>query len=396
MRFVPGPTCRSGGRIIGLDGIRDAYLTGRGSFRTRATARIEYVTPRRKGIVVTELPYLVGPEKVIEKIKDLVQSKKLQGIADVKDLTDRKHGLRLVIEVKNGFNPDAVLEQLYRLTPMEDSFGINNVALVDGQPRTLGLKDLLRVYVDFRTRRRPPPHRVPPAPSARSGCTSSRACSSRSSTSTRSSRSSATRDDAAAGARARLIDVFDLSEVAGQLHPRPAAAPAHQVLPARAREGEDRARASTIEELEAILGDEKLLRKTRVRPSWPTSPRPTARRGAPCCSSPPGVRRHERPRRSRSPTTRAGCCCPRPGCWPGPASADPLPVDGAAVQARRRRRRRAHHRARRGRAGHLPRPDGPAVRARAAHACRRRTASPSLSGGAPLAAYVDLPRARSR
>ena len=79
-----------------------------------------------------------------------MQSKKLQGIADVKDLTDRKHGLRLVIEVKNGFNPDAVLEQLYKLTPMEDSFGINNVALVDGQPRTLGLKELLRVYVDFR------------------------------------------------------------------------------------------------------------------------------------------------------------------------------------------------------------------------------------------------------
>ena len=98
------------------------------------------VTPRRKGIVVTELPYVVGPEKVIEQIKDLVQAKKLQGIADVKDLTDREHGLRLVIEVKNGFNPEAVLEQLYRLTPMEDSFGINNVALVDGQPRTLGLQ----------------------------------------------------------------------------------------------------------------------------------------------------------------------------------------------------------------------------------------------------------------
>jgi DNA gyrase subunit A len=151
MKFVPGPDLPGGGRIIGLDGIRDAYLTGRGAFRTRATARIDNVNPRRKGIVVTELPYLVGPEKVIEKIKDLVQGKRLQGIADVKDLTDRAHGMQLVIEVKNGFNPDAVLEQLYRLTPMEESFNINNVALVDGQPRTLGLKDLLRVYVDFRT-----------------------------------------------------------------------------------------------------------------------------------------------------------------------------------------------------------------------------------------------------
>ena len=150
MRFVPGPDLPGGGKIIGLDGVRDAYATGRGAFRTRATARVENVTPRRKGIVVTELPYLVGPEKVIEKIKDLVQAKKLQGIADVNDLTDRTHGLRLVIEIKSGFNPDAVLEQLYRLTPMEDSFGINNVALVDGQPRTLGLRELLKVYVDHR------------------------------------------------------------------------------------------------------------------------------------------------------------------------------------------------------------------------------------------------------
>ena len=76
--------------------------------------RIENITPRRKGIVVTELPYSVGPERVIEKIKELVKTKKLQGISDLKDLTDRKHGLRLVIEIKNGFNPEAVLEQLYR------------------------------------------------------------------------------------------------------------------------------------------------------------------------------------------------------------------------------------------------------------------------------------------
>lgn len=150
MRFVPGPDLPGGGRIVGLDGIRDAYRTGRGSFRTRATVRIENVTPRRKGIVVTELPYLVGPEKVISKLKTQVQAKKLQGIADVKDLTDRHKGLQLVIEVKNGFNPEAVLAQLYKQTPMEESFGINNVALVDGQPRTLGLRELLAVYVDFR------------------------------------------------------------------------------------------------------------------------------------------------------------------------------------------------------------------------------------------------------
>jgi DNA gyrase subunit A len=150
MRFVPGPDLPSGGKIVGLDGVRDAYRTGRGSFRTRATARVENVTARRKGIVITELPYTVGPEKVVEKIAEGVKARKIQGVTNVQDLTDRAHGLRLVIEVKTGFDPDAVLEQLYRTTPLEDSFGINNVALVDGQPRTLGLLELLRVWVDHR------------------------------------------------------------------------------------------------------------------------------------------------------------------------------------------------------------------------------------------------------
>ncbi|MBD8869644.1 DNA gyrase/topoisomerase IV subunit A [Nocardioides donggukensis] len=150
MRFIPGPDLPTGGKIVGLDGIRDAYETGRGSFRMRATARVENVTPRRKGIVVTELPYGVGTEKVVERIKTLVQAKKLQGISDVKDLTDREKGLRLVIEVKNGIHPEALLEQLYKQTPLEDSFGINTVALVDGQPRTLGLKELLEVFLGHR------------------------------------------------------------------------------------------------------------------------------------------------------------------------------------------------------------------------------------------------------
>ncbi|MBF8173698.1 DNA topoisomerase IV subunit A [Streptomyces olivaceus] len=150
MKHVPGPDLPTGGRIVGLPGIRDAYATGRGTFKIRATVSVETVTARRKGLVVTELPFAVGPEKVISKIKDLVGSKKLQGIADVKDLTDRAHGLRLVVEIKNGFVPEAVLEQLYKLTAMEESFGINNVALVDGQPLTLGLKELLEVYLDHR------------------------------------------------------------------------------------------------------------------------------------------------------------------------------------------------------------------------------------------------------
>src|SRR3984885_14507041 len=157
MRFVPGPDLPTGGRIVGLDGVREAYATGRGIFRTRAAAKIEQLNARKTGIVVTELPDGVGPEKVITRIKDLVQAKKITGISDLKDLTDRTRGLHLVIEVRNGFNPDAVLAELYRLTPMEETFGINNVALLDGQPRVLGLLELLTIYVDHRlevTRRR--------------------------------------------------------------------------------------------------------------------------------------------------------------------------------------------------------------------------------------------------
>ncbi|GAB3622973.1 DNA topoisomerase IV subunit A [Mariniluteicoccus endophyticus] len=150
MTFIPGPDLPTGGKIIGLDGIKDAYATGRGSFKIRATTRIEQVAPRRKGIVVTELPYMVGPEKIIEQIKDAVGKKKLQGISDVKDLSDLDTGTHLQIEIKNGFNPEAVLQQLYKFTKLEDSFGINNVALVEGQPRTLSLRDLLTVYLDHR------------------------------------------------------------------------------------------------------------------------------------------------------------------------------------------------------------------------------------------------------
>ncbi|GAA2890454.1 DNA gyrase/topoisomerase IV subunit A [Microbacterium esteraromaticum] len=150
MEFVPGPDFPSGGILMGLDGVKDAYETGRGAFKLRAKTSIEPLGPRKTGIVVTELPYQVGPERVIEKLKDAVGAKKLQGISDVQDLTDRKNGLRLVITVKTGFDPAAVLEQLFRFTPLEDSFSINNVALVDGQPRTLGLKELLRVYLQHR------------------------------------------------------------------------------------------------------------------------------------------------------------------------------------------------------------------------------------------------------
>lgn len=256
MRFVPGPDLPLGGRIVGLDGVREAYETGRGSFRTRATARIESVTARKKGIVVTELPYLVGPEKVIEKVKQLVQSKKLQGIADIIDLTDRTKGLHLVIEVKTGFNPEAVLEQLYRLTPMEESFGINNVALVDGQPRTLGLKELLQVYVDFRTGvvRRRTEHRLGRKQDRLHLVEGLLVAILDIDEVIQLIRSS---DDAAA-AKERLVAVFDLSEVQ-----------ADYILELQLRrltkfsrielEKEQEELRREIERLEAVLGDQQLL-----------------------------------------------------------------------------------------------------------------------------------------
>ncbi|MFJ4996893.1 DNA topoisomerase (ATP-hydrolyzing) subunit A [Microbacterium sp. NPDC088619] len=150
MEFVPGPDFPSGGILMGLEGVKDAYTNGRGALKVRGKVSVEPLGPRRTGIIVSELPYMVGPERLIEKIRDAVQSKKLQGISDVTDLTDRNHGLRVAIGIKTGFDPHAVLDQLYRLTPLEDSFSINNVALVDGQPRTLGLKEMLRVYVAHR------------------------------------------------------------------------------------------------------------------------------------------------------------------------------------------------------------------------------------------------------
>lgn len=150
MAFVPGPDFPGGGTLLGIDGVKEAYATGKGGFKVRGRVSVESLGPRKTGLVVTELPYMVGPERLIEKIRDAVQAKKLQGVSDVVDLSDRKNGLRVVITVKTGFDPQAVLEQLYRLTPLEDSFSINNVALVNGQPRTLGLKELLEVYIEHR------------------------------------------------------------------------------------------------------------------------------------------------------------------------------------------------------------------------------------------------------
>ena len=224
----------------------------------RATARVESVTARRKGIVVTELPYGVGTERVIEQIKKLVLGKKLQGIADIKDLSDREHGLRLVIEIKNGFVPEAILEQLYRQTALEDSFGINAVALVDGQPRTLGLKQMLEVFLEHRfdvVRRRSTFRRKKAADRLHlvDGLLIAILDIDEVIQVIRGS-------DNAAAAKERLMSIFELSEVQ-----------ADYILDMPLRrltrfsrlelEKEKSELERTIELLDAILADEKLLRK---------------------------------------------------------------------------------------------------------------------------------------
>jgi len=386
MRFVPGPDLPQGGRIVGLEGIRDAYLTGKGSFRTRATARIEKVTARRQGIVVTELPYLVGPEKVIEKIKEAVQSKKLQGVSDVKDLTDRKHGLRLVIEVKNGFNPDAVLERLYKLTPMEDAFHINNVALVDGQPRTLGLKDLLTVYVDFRTDvvRRRTEYRLGKRKDRLHLVEGLLVAILDIDEVIQLIRSS---DDAAV-ARRRLMDVFELTEVQ-----------ATYILDLQLRrltkfsrielENEKSELERQIEELEAILGDEKLLTKlvsselADVAKAHGTPRRTVLLEAA---GTPATV---------TSPLEVADDPCwvllSSTGLMARTSSDAPIPAEGARTKhdavvgaVRTTARGEVGLLTSRGRLVRLSALELPTL--------PPTNGAPSLSGGAPLAAYVDLPR----
>ena len=150
MRYVPGPDWPGGGVIVGRKGIREAYETGRGALTTRSVTHIENVTARKKAIVVTELPFMVGPERVLERISEGVKNRKLEGISGAIDLTDRHNGTRLVIEIKTGFDPNAVLVQLFKHTPLQDNFTINNVALVNGRPHTMGLKEMLQVWVDHR------------------------------------------------------------------------------------------------------------------------------------------------------------------------------------------------------------------------------------------------------
>jgi DNA gyrase subunit A len=146
LSIVKGPDFPSGGAIIGLAGIRDAYETGRGSVRVRGHAEVEE-SKRGERIVVTQLPYMVSGDRLIEKIADLANSKRIVGITTARNESNRK-GIRIVIELKRDAVPQVVLNNLYKFTQLQDSFGMNLLALVDGVPRTLPLSDILRAYVD--------------------------------------------------------------------------------------------------------------------------------------------------------------------------------------------------------------------------------------------------------
>lgn len=152
MAVLPGPDFPSGGVLVD-DGLRDAYETGRGTVRIRAKAETIKLTRSREALVITELPYLVGPEKVITKINELASVGKLPGVDEregAKNLSDKHAGLRIQIDLRPGASAKAVLANLYRMTPLEETFGINNVVLVDGVPTTVGLWDLCNHYISHR------------------------------------------------------------------------------------------------------------------------------------------------------------------------------------------------------------------------------------------------------
>jgi len=149
MKLVPGPDFPTAGYISGSDGIVSAYKTGRGSFIMRAKAAIESAGKDRENIVITEIPYQVNKSRLIERIAELVQTKKIEGISDVRDESDRE-GMRIVIEVKRGEEPKIILNHLFKLTQMQESFGMILLAIVNGQPRELGLLPLLKLFIEHR------------------------------------------------------------------------------------------------------------------------------------------------------------------------------------------------------------------------------------------------------
>ena len=149
LQYVKGPDFPTAGFIFGSQGIKDAYRTGRGSITLRSKVEIEIFKNDRERLIVTELPYQVNKARLIEKIADLVRDKKVEGISDIRDESDRK-GMRIVIEIKKGENSNVLLNKLYKLTQLQDNFGINLLAIHQGQPKTFNLRDMIWAFVEHR------------------------------------------------------------------------------------------------------------------------------------------------------------------------------------------------------------------------------------------------------
>jgi DNA gyrase subunit A len=149
LEMVPGPDFPTGGYIYGRSGIQAAYETGRGQFTMRAKAAIERPTKEKQQIVITEIPYQVNKSKVIERIAELVQDKKIEGVSDIRDESDRE-GMRIVVEIKRGEQPEVVLNNLYKFTQLQETFGMIMLAIVAGQPRTLSLIEAIQLFIEHR------------------------------------------------------------------------------------------------------------------------------------------------------------------------------------------------------------------------------------------------------
>src|SRR5262249_1034167 len=147
--IIPGPDFPTGGIILGRQGIRSAYHLGRGSIVMRGKVEFETIRKEREAIVITEIPYQVNKPTIVERIAELYKEKRIEGIADLRDESDRD-GYRVVVELKRDAMPDVVLNQLYKFTPLQTSFGVNSVALDSGRPQTMNLKDMLSIFVAFR------------------------------------------------------------------------------------------------------------------------------------------------------------------------------------------------------------------------------------------------------
>ncbi len=148
-QFIPGPDFPTGASILGLEGIKSAYGTGRGKVLIRSKAHVEEIRPGREALIVTEIPFQVNKTTLLEKIADLVRQRKIETIADLRDESDR-HGIRIVIEIKRGGDPHITLNQLYKYSMLQHTFGVNMLALVGGEPQVLPLKRLLQIYLEHR------------------------------------------------------------------------------------------------------------------------------------------------------------------------------------------------------------------------------------------------------